>query len=337
MMRFASPPPPAGAAFVISLLSHFASLLNTLRVDGVPDASDNCPVEDATGFDSDGDGCIDDSEGDGVPDNVDSNPLAFTAITGGNWFDSAIWEGGIVPSASDDKEILAGVTVIASGLVENSAEIANFGIILVDIEATLDNSGSIANPGVIFLDIQSSLDNSGNIESSGTIIISSGANTNNSGTINNSGTVSNSGNIFNDCGGVFSDLGTFTGNPVEDVCDTDGDGVLDVVDNCPLIANVNQLDLDADEIGFSCDDSVDITQNTTVEDLTLRNTQTLSISNNANLLVETSKTLSNLGEILVFDGGITVEGEIKNQNILFFTEDSVVHNNGVIFNNRNCK
>ncbi|MEL6344449.1 MAG: hypothetical protein AAFV53_15125 [Myxococcota bacterium] len=39
--------------------------------DGVPDSADSCPSEDATGFDADGDGCLDDTDGDGVTDDLD--------------------------------------------------------------------------------------------------------------------------------------------------------------------------------------------------------------------------------------------------------------------------
>lgn len=39
--------------------------------------------------------------------------------------------------------------------------------------------------------------------------------------------------------------------------DDDNDGILDVNDNCPLVANANQLDTDGDGIGNTCDDDDD--------------------------------------------------------------------------------
>jgi hypothetical protein len=42
--------------------------------DLVGDNSDACPSEDATGYDADGDGCLDDTDGDGYTDNVDACP-----------------------------------------------------------------------------------------------------------------------------------------------------------------------------------------------------------------------------------------------------------------------
>ncbi|OVE81988.1 hypothetical protein BVY03_01690 [bacterium K02(2017)] len=44
--------------------------------------------------------------------------------------------------------------------------------------------------------------------------------------------------------------------PVEDV-DTDGDGIFDAFDNCPLIFNPNLLDTDQDSLGNLCDDDDD--------------------------------------------------------------------------------
>ena len=39
--------------------------------------------------------------------------------------------------------------------------------------------------------------------------------------------------------------------------DADGDGILDDADNCPLIANADQLDTDSDGVGNACDDDND--------------------------------------------------------------------------------
>ena len=49
------------------------------------------------------------------------------------------------------------------------------------------------------------------------------------------------------------------GDGIGDVCDTDddGDGILDTEDNCPLVANADQFDTDGDGIGDVCDSDVD--------------------------------------------------------------------------------
>lgn len=41
------------------------------------------------------------------------------------------------------------------------------------------------------------------------------------------------------------------------VVDADGDGVADSSDNCPLVANADQIDLDGDGLGDACDDDTD--------------------------------------------------------------------------------
>lgn len=48
--------------------------------------------------------------------------------------------------------------------------------------------------------------------------------------------------------------GAFVSPPPPPV-DTDGDGVIDTIDNCPLISNADQNDVDHDSIGDMCDDS----------------------------------------------------------------------------------
>jgi len=45
--------------------------------DGLGDVCDLCPSEDATGFDNNKDGCIDDTDSDGVKDNVDNCPTIY--------------------------------------------------------------------------------------------------------------------------------------------------------------------------------------------------------------------------------------------------------------------
>ena len=49
------------------------------------------------------------------------------------------------------------------------------------------------------------------------------------------------------------------GDGLGDVCDDDidGDGITDSSDNCPLISNADQLDTDGDGLGDVCDDDID--------------------------------------------------------------------------------
>jgi hypothetical protein len=49
----------------------FARVVADTDGDGVVDNLDDCPAEDASGFDQDGDGCLDDSDGDGFTDDID--------------------------------------------------------------------------------------------------------------------------------------------------------------------------------------------------------------------------------------------------------------------------
>jgi len=69
--------------------------------------------------------------------------------------------------------------------------------------------------------------------------------------VNESGVIVGQG--FNPAG----DLEAFMLTPVSGQADTDGDGILDVSDNCPAIPNTDQNDSDMDSLGDICDNDDD--------------------------------------------------------------------------------
>ncbi|MFH1807579.1 MAG: thrombospondin type 3 repeat-containing protein [Pseudomonadota bacterium] len=57
--------------------------------------------------------------------------------------------------------------------------------------------------------------------------------------------------------GSIPDIGLDSAMGLDQFVDTDNDGIADTTDNCPMIQNVDQHDLDLDSIGDACDDDRD--------------------------------------------------------------------------------
>jgi len=77
---------------------------------------------------------------------------------------------------------------------------------------------------------------------------------NNNGIINNSGYLANYGIINHGCSYEYNGNAPAVEGTINYLCnDTDGDTVPNESDNCPLVANTDQLDSDGDGIGNACD------------------------------------------------------------------------------------
>jgi len=94
--------------------------------------------------------------------------------------------------------------------------------------------------------------------------------------------------------GEVTSIGTldhFTrGLTIIDKTDADGDEIPDISDNCPDIANANQLDMDSDGIGDFCDSTNIITSSTTLSVSTI-SLGSVRVQNNSVLTVSSGVTL----------------------------------------------
>ena len=148
----------------------------------------------------------------------------------------------------------------------------NFGLNMLS-GTTLTNDGTIrvlqaSKPGEnsvgVFIERNAVFENSGTFE----ILVPTGFGLLNPGTTINTGiiTIANTGphgilnsNILNnlgtinrDCTGVYEGNPPI-GNPIIDICDSDGDGTPNISDNCPTVSNPGQEDTDGDTLGDACD------------------------------------------------------------------------------------
>ena len=179
-----------------------------------------------------------------------------------------------------------GSTIDITGTLRNSNQINNFGTINIlesgrFFNTEYVNGGHITYAGSITNHLTGIISNSGSVhvggESSrpwgegtsfmdnfGSVInLSSGMwngkafENKPTGIIENYGVIhnlvyANNDGVFNEyCGGSHRPL--WTGNPIQNLCDTDEDGILDVNDNCVDEANHDQLDFDLDNVGDACD------------------------------------------------------------------------------------
>ena len=155
------------------------------------------------------------------------------------------------------------------GIITNFGTITNMYIINNNSGAIIDNFDTIDNNPTSFIFNSGIIDNFNIINNSSFIFNHNSGTINNSGILDNFGVIDNSGildnfdtidnshggAIDNQCGATY--LGNLPiGSPINNIpciIDSDFDGIPDLSDNCPDVANPDQTDVDTDGIGNACD------------------------------------------------------------------------------------
>jgi hypothetical protein len=199
--------------------------------DGVGDPCDNCPyAPNPSQQDSDGDGLGDgcsaaDSDGDGIANASDNCPTVANPGQLDTDFDGL----GDACDSDDDNDGRPDAVdncPLIPNLAQYDADFDGIGDVCDDDDGdgildVWDNCPQVANPG------QQNVDGDPH------------------------------GDACDLCLTVYSSNRDVDGDGVGDECDeSDGDGLVDALDNCPLVANPGQEDADADGVGDACDSCV---------------------------------------------------------------------------------
>jgi hypothetical protein len=247
--------------------------------DGVPDASDNCPlVSNAnqlnTDGDAQGDACDTDDDNDGLADGSDNCPLVSNASQLNTDGDAL---GDVCDPDDDNDGVVDGSDNCP--LISNANQLNTDGDALGDVCDPDDDGDGVADGS----DNCPLVSNANQLNTDGDALgdvcdpdddndgVADGSD--NCPLISNASQLNTDGDAFGDaCDGdddgdgiadgsdncplVSNASQTNTdGDALGDVCDPDddNDGVADGSDNCPLVSNANQLNTDGDALGDVCD------------------------------------------------------------------------------------
>ena len=208
--------------------------------DGILDGADNCPTDSNanqlnTDNDDEGDACDIDDDNDGVMDSFDCNPTDATK----SFKIGDICDDGLTTTTND--KIDANCQCVGQGDTDGDG-----------ISDSVDNCPGMPNAD------QADLDNNG-------IGDLCDDDRDGDGTANAEDCEPDNSNVATKAGDACDDNNPATNGDVigaNCVCagtemDTDGDGINDTQDNCPTIANADQIDFDGDGLGNSCDSDND--------------------------------------------------------------------------------